>query len=178
MARAISDVEIFKINNNVVYFYVYYKNIRYTALIDLEDISVLTGIAWWVALTKEKKLRAICGSQGKNKYTLHRLIMKVTNTKQQIDHINNDVLDNRKSNLRICNNFQNSTNKPKYKSNTSGYKCVSWSITSKKWRAYIVINDKQKHLGVFENKHDAAKAYNKAALDLFGEFAQLNKVKE
>lgn len=178
MGKPRKPAEIVKIENNVIYFIVKCRGIRYIALIDLEDVWVLDDISWWTTLLKNGKHQAINGSRGKTKHILHRLIMGVTDSKQQIDHINNNVLDNRKSNLRICNNIQNSTNKPKYKSNTSGYKCVSWSVTSKKWRAYIVVNDKQKHLGVFENKHDAARAYNKAAIELFKEYAQLNVIKE
>ncbi len=179
MGRPGTFVTISKIENEIVYFIVKYKNKEYTALIDYEDISILKNIYWRCSYTKvHKRVQAIVGSQGKNKYFLHRLIMGVTDSKQQIDHINNNVLDNRKCNLRICNNTQNSANKPKYKSNTSGYKCVSWSVTSKKWRAYIVVNDKQRHLGVFENKKDAAEAYNRAAIDLFEEFAQPNKIEK
>lgn len=106
---------------------------------------------------------------------MHRLIMNAQNG-QMIDHINGNVLDNRKENLRLCNKSTNAMNCKVHKHNTSGYKGVAWHKQMKKWRAYIVINDKQKSLGLYKTKEEAAKAYNKAALELFGEFAKVNKI--
>ncbi len=63
-----------------------------------------------------------------------------------------------------------------HKHNTSGYKGVSKH--HKKWRAYIVLKEKQIHIGLYRTKEDAALAYNEAALKYFGQFANLNVIKE
>jgi hypothetical protein len=57
---------------------------------------------------------------------------------------------------------------------TSKYKGVSWSKQSKKWKAGIYINKKQKHLGFFDKEEDAGKAYDYAARQVFGQYAKLN----
>lgn len=95
---------------------------------------------------------------------------------EQVDHINGDGLDNRKSNLRICNGSQNRCNKGKPKNNTSGYKGVTWHTPNKKWVAQIAVNGKHSYIGSFKTKEEAAKAYNKKAKELHGEFARLNNL--
>lgn len=92
----------------------------------------------------------------------------------ELDHINGNTLDNRKENLRICTRTQNSFNKPKPSSNTSGYKGVSWSKFYKKWHAQISAHGKPTDLGFFKDKKDAARAYNKAAKKLHGDYAYQN----
>jgi hypothetical protein len=93
-----------------------------------------------------------------------------------IDHGNMNVLDNRKSNLRKCTIQQNACNREKPKHNTSGYKGVYWEKGLKKWRSAIRLNNKKIHIGCYEIKIEAAKAYNKKAKELFGEFARLNEI--
>ncbi len=112
-------------------------------------------------------------------YYLHREIMGVTDRKMQIDHINGNSLDNRKENLRVCTNAQNSRNSKLAKNNTTGYKGVSWSGSKKnKYVAQLHTKGKHIHLGNFDNPIDAALAYNKAAIEYFGEFAKINIIKE
>ncbi len=94
-----------------------------------------------------------------------------------IDHINLDKLDNRIENLRLCSYSQNSAYRPKQtRKTTSRFKGVSWQSSFNKWRAYIVVDGKKRGLGSFEIEEDAAKAYNQAAINAFGEFAILNEV--
>ena len=104
---------------------------------------------------------------------LHRLIMEAKQG-QLVDHINRDKLDNRRANLRFANRSENAANCKVHAHNTSGYKGVSKS--GKKWRAYIVLNDKQIYIGTFSKKEDAALAYNERALQIFGQFANINEV--
>lgn len=152
------------------------------ALIDEEDFDLISQYKWYA-----KKIgntfyaaRAIT-VQGQNKHKnikrkqktiiMHREIMKnKLKQNQEIDHINGNGLDNRKCNLRLCNRSENMMNQ-RIKKGTSQYKGVRWD---KKWRAQITYNKKQKHLGFFNNEIDAAKAYDKKAKELFGEFAKLN----
>ena len=64
------------------------------------------------------------------------------------------------------------------KHNTSGYKGVSWDAKRCKYYAYIQINGKTKSLGRYARADDAARAYNNKAIQVFGEFAKLNEIKE
>lgn len=93
---------------------------------------------------------------------------------KQIDHRDGNGLNNQIENLRLVNNQQNNCNKNKQINNSSGYKSVSWSKIANKWRAYIVLNKQQIHLGYFTEIIDAANAYNIAAIKYHGEFAKLN----
>jgi hypothetical protein len=61
-------------------------------------------------------------------------------------------------------------------SQTSRFRGVCWHKCVKKWTAKISINKKRVHLGVFETEIEAAKAYNKAALETWGEKAKLNQI--
>ncbi len=139
------------------------------ALIDDEDFELVSQYQWHLthfgyAIYKEIRM--------------HRLIMN-TPKGMDTDHVNENKLDNRKVNLRICTRSQNMANDGLKKNNTVGFKGVGFikiRNLKKPWRAYLMINKKHIHLGYFETKIDGAKAYNEAALKYFGEFAKLNNV--
>ena len=80
-----------------------------------------------------------------------------------IDHIDTNSLNNKIENLREATVSQNLQNTPKRKTNTSGYKGVSWSKGRKSWTAQITINYKCRNLGVFDTKELAYEAYQNAA---------------
>ena len=94
--------------------------------------------------------------------------------KDQIDHINGDRTDNRIVNLREATGSENQGNRKIHEGGTSKYKGVSWKKQYSKWVAKIVVNHKNIHLGYYDNEEKAALAYNKAALEYFGEFAKIN----
>jgi len=96
------------------------------------------------------------------------------NSGEVVDHINHNLLDNRRQNLRICTPSENKRNRVLAKNNSSGYKGVNWSKGANKWRTQISINGKQKHLGLFNNILLAAEAYDSAAQKYYGEFAYTN----
>jgi len=89
-----------------------------------------------------------------------------------IDHINQNKLNNRRNNLRVCSRSENGANRSIPKTNTSGYKGV-YRIKNK-WMAQIGIKNKSIYLGCFDEKVDAAIAYDTAATKAFGAFARLN----
>ena len=103
---------------------------------------------------------------------MHRLILN-TPFGMDTDHINHNTLDNKHCNIRVCTHQQNSFN-GKPRKGTSKYKGVSWFKRDKKWRAYIVLNNKQIHLGYFISEIEAARTYDKAAIKHFGVYAFLN----
>ena len=86
------------------------------------------------------------------------------------DHRDNDTLNNQRPNLRITTHDQNNSNRSSWGS--SGYKGVS--RVRHRFRARITIEHEEKHLGYYASVIDAAEAYDKAAHQLFGEYAWLN----
>lgn len=93
-----------------------------------------------------------------------------------LDHIDMNRSNNRIDNLRIATNSQNQGNIKLWKTNTSGYRGVHWCRKTGKWRAGIRINSHLHCLGSFNTREEAAEAYNKAAFEVWGEFARLNIV--
>ncbi|MGE1562170.1 HNH endonuclease [Pantoea septica] len=98
--------------------------------------------------------------------------------KQHVDHIDGDKKNNRIENLRLCTHNQNQHNQGIRATNTSGYKGVSFMKAINKWHAQICCNSKVMHLGSYENKEDAAHAYDQAAMKFHGEFAWTNFPRE
>jgi len=93
---------------------------------------------------------------------------------RDVDHINGNRLDNRRSNLRICTRAENLRNTPKRQGCLSLYKGVSSNHRHKNWFAQIWFEGDNIRLGTFDDETEAARAYDRAALELFGEFAWLN----
>lgn len=97
--------------------------------------------------------------------------------KRCVDHINHNIKDNRKSNLRIITVSQNAINKKIVSNNTSGVTGVCWNKKDSYWQAYITLDYKTKHLGCFQNKEDAIKARKDAEEKYFGEYSYDNSMK-
>ena len=99
----------------------------------------------------------------------HRVIWEHVNgeipPKMEIDHIDGNPSNNKISNLRVVTKLENAQNKHKatLKNKTSGVKGVHWDKNRNKWRTHIVVNQKQIHIGRFDNLEDAVMAYRKAA---------------
>lgn len=113
-------------------------------------------------------------------YAVHKVIYEFHfgNTDGPVDHKDRNKLNNRIENLRAATKSQNEANTGKRSTNTSGYKGVYWLKNANKWRAKIDCNKQQIHIGLFDDKNEAALAYNQKAMELFGEHACLNKVVE
>lgn len=103
---------------------------------------------------------------------LHRQVLGFPTA--AVDHINRNVLDNRRQNLREASSAQNCANSRLPITNTSGYRGVFKKRA--KWAAQISVNNKSVYLGAFNSIKEAAKAYNTAAESHFGQFAVLNDV--
>lgn len=141
-------------------------------LIDDKDFDLVKNYKWYLSNWGY----AVGGRNGSIR--MHRLILDAKKG-EQVDHISMDRLDNRRFNLRIATASQNKLNQPKRRDNTSGYKGVSFSsMREGYYAAYITKDQKHKFLGHFKNKIEAAKAYDRAAFQLYGNFAQLNFKKE
>jgi hypothetical protein len=145
------------------------------AIVDDADFEVLSGITWGVNSegypVRRKSLEGRRYMVG-----MHREIMGCTKGDGRfIDHVNGNVLDNRRSNLRFCSKAENSRNRKRHAGNKSGFKGVSpkqKTPTSRvRWVAQILIAGKKKHLGRFDTPEEAHEFYCLAADMLFGEFS-------
>lgn len=135
-------------------------------LISPEDYEIVSRHKWTIEDTGYPHTAL----NGRN-VRLHKYLMGYDS---HIDHISGDKLDNRRSNLRAVSNQQNHWNMKKGKSNTSGYKGVSFEKRRGKYEAYITIDGRKKFLGYFYDPIDAAVAYDNAAFFYFGEYARQN----
>lgn len=108
-------------------------------------------------------------------YLVHRIIYTMFYGEipfgVDIDHKDENKSNNLIDNLRQATNSQNKINSKRRSDNISGYKGVSFKSANNKWQASIVINGKNKYLGLFEDKETAAVAYRDAALLYHSEFA-------
>jgi len=105
---------------------------------------------------------------------MHRLLMNAADG-QIVDHVNGDSLDNRRSNLRLCDVPQNTWNTRKRRSDAkSRYFGVTQHSTTRRWQATIVVRGVYMFLGVWDSEEDAARAWDSAALHFRCEFAALN----
>ena len=117
-------------------------------------------------------------------YRVHRLVAQIfipnPENKPVINHINGNRLDNRKENLRICTRSENCRNKKVRSDSKSGYKGVNPNPNGR-YQAYIgdpTRKSQHIHLGYHATKEEAARAYDKKAIELHGEFANLNFPKD
>jgi len=148
------------------------------ALVDDEDYEALAKLKWYAFKSNNViYARHVIIRKDERKWVfMHRMIMGDTDPNVIFDHENSDGLDNQKHNLRPCTRAQNSRNARKPKNNTSGFKGVHcYNHKAKKpWMATISIDREMLHLGVFATPEEAAYAYNEAAKEHHGEFANLN----
>lgn len=140
-------------------------------IIDDEDLEKVIKYKW----QKSSSGYATTCIKNGNTMLMHRLVLNVPKEKWT-HHVNENKLDNRRVNLRICSPKQNHAARGITRHNTSGYKGVCWDKNRNKWMAYISIDNKFKQLGRHDNIIDAAKAYDKKAIEVHGEFAKVNNV--
>lgn len=143
--------------------------------VDSEDFEILSQWKWSAngngyAVRNEryepKKYR---------KQYMHRVIMNASSG-EIVDHINGNTLDNRKENLRICDIRGNAQNSRGKKRMYSQYKGVTYCKKRQKWVAQITVDTKNRSLGGFTEELEAALAYNKAAIEHYGEYARINNI--
>ncbi len=139
---------IYEIKGNDVVVFINHKRGIVEALFDLEDLSILQKIKSSIILSKGYVAYVYTPKPeiGQRTIRIHRLVMNAPDN-LQVDHINGNKLDNRKSNLRLCTNAENSQNQKLAKNNKTGVRGVSYHKRNKTYDANIRINDKLIFLG-------------------------------
>ncbi len=130
-------------------------SIKQYTTVDDEDYERLGHLSWYLVGTgyaaREKQI------EGRRfRIYLHRAIMGLEHGDGfQVDHINCEELDNRRSNLRIVTNAENKQNKRPYSNNKSGYRGVSWNKRAGKWCAQYRVGGKSQYIGLFDDPKEA-----------------------
>lgn len=145
----------------------------YKAVVDLDDVYIVAPYTWCAARSGNL-VYAISdqSSRGGKAIRMHRVIIGAPKG-IEVDHIDGDSLNNRKSNLRLATRAQNAKNCRRPINNKSGYKGVYFHKASGKWLAQISANGKRVYIGCFDAPELAHAAYLRAAEKLHGEFARV-----
>lgn len=152
-----------------------------STVVDDDDFTLLNAYEWQARKDRNnyyaqrgKYIGIIDGKSKSTTVQMSRFILGISDSRIKVDHKNGDTLDNRKENLRVATVRKNNTNLHNLKSNnTSGYRGVVKRKDTKtnQWRARICLPDgTKKTLGQFPTAEDAAKAFDKAAKEMYGEF--------
>lgn len=147
------------------------------ALVDDEDYEMLAQYRWCVKACGSRlfyAVRALAGNGGKQHVVMHRVLLNPL-PGFDVDHVDGNGLNNQRSNMRVATRQQNIANKRISSRNTSGFKGVSLHRASGKWQVFLRIpNGKNKNLGNYETREEAARVYDDAARKWNGQFARLN----
>jgi hypothetical protein len=156
----------------------------YVAVIDAADADLVLAYRWHALVTRTAVYavgrpypRLPYGQRnGKKapKVLLHRFILGMSDDSVEVDHRDQDGLNNRRKNLRLGSRRQNMCNKVKNFGRTSAYKGVCWNKKDGKWQAKIQQNRVTRYIGNFDSETEAALMYDRAAYSYHGEFAVLN----
>ncbi len=131
---------------------------------DIEDYNLIKEYTW--TINPDGYVYSIPNGRV---IKMHILIMSPPKGKV-VDHINHITFDNRKSNLRICEHYQNRINSLPYKNNTSGRKGVYWDKTRNKWMVCITANKKTYNLGRYDDFDEAVRVREEAEEKYHKEF--------
>lgn len=139
--------------------------------IDSDDFDKISQYGW--TKNAQKKAYLVARIDGKI-VRMHRLILGISDPKIVVDHINGDVADNRKCNLRKATQKQNSRNCELSKNNKLGYPGIRKKFLldgSVRYTARICVDRKELFLGVFNSIEEAIEKRKDAENKYFGDFA-------
>lgn len=142
--------------------------------VDAEWYDVLAGHKWLCCNGYAARRIVIDSEMRRHKMVYMHRIITGAHDGVEVDHRDGDKLNNTTANLRIATRRQNAANIPKTIGNISRYKGLYQCKHNGRWRAQICVSRKCIHIGYFADEVVAAKAWDKAAREHFGEFARLN----
>lgn len=153
----------------------------YVALISACDYGFISKHKW--SYDSGYASRSVFENGKTKKILMHREILGIRGTSAVCDHKDLNRLNNTRENLRVATPSQNQHNRNKLKGRlgsapTSKYKGVSFCKQTKRWIVQICFKDKRIHIGRFDSELEAAQAYNKKAIDLYGQYANTNVLKD
>lgn len=145
------------------------------ALVSVEDVPALWARRWQLKFQRGKAYLRYNKKVGRAQTVLylHREILGAPDDVQG-EHRNRNGLDNRRGNLRLADQTRNNGNCIKRSGCSSVFKGVAWDKRARKWVAYINDGGRRVQLGLYADEADAARAYDRRAVEVFGQFARLN----
>jgi hypothetical protein len=152
------------------------------AFIDEADYPLIGHLKWSAAQASKGLWYAVRGQSSHPEFPsypqvkMHRVIMDAK-IGEDIDHVDGDGLNNRRSNLRLCTPAENQHNRRGNKNSRSGFKGVCLTPNRREptgFGSYIWTGGRSIWLGTFRDPIEAAKKYDEAARELFGRFARVN----
>lgn len=150
----------------------------YTAFVSSADAERVLALNWYAEERPNGRVygRARVPGGGGAKVYLHKFVLDAG--ADDVDHKDGDGLNCCRDNLRRASRTLNNANSQKRTGCSSQYKGVSWNKPLGKWTAQIKVGERQEYIGQFTDEVAAARAYDRRALEVFGEFARLNFPRE
>jgi hypothetical protein len=147
----------------------------YTATVDDDDYKALSYFKWYALRGAKGVYAARRNVRGQNPriILMHRFLLDAP-TGLEVDHIDNDTLNNTRSNLRLATKSQNGASTRRFDSEGNVKDSRGVGFYRGKWTASIKVNGRSIYLGRFSSEEEAKKTYDEAALKHFGAFARLN----
>lgn len=148
--------------------------------VDRKDLAKLSKHKWRITYGASGRPRVVTSVRtetGVRNITLGAFLMKPPEGKQVYARRFNEGLDYRRDNLVVCTLKERQRLLPKNRKDASSvYRGVSYSKSSRTWRAGIEVDGVSINLGNYANEREAAQAYNRAARKHFGKLAYQNDI--
>lgn len=136
------------------------------ALIDPQFFDVVAGLRWHL-----HQGYAIAWLDDR-KVLMHTLILPGV---EAVDHIHDDRLDNRLSQIRPSNKSLNGINRGPSQSNVSGHRGVWFDKIRGKWTGQVTKGGRRYFCGRHDDFDSAVSARDSMAVELFGEHARVRQ---
>lgn len=143
-----------------------FGNLTGSIIIDSEDYNLVSIYQWHIEHSRKNIFYAQASFKGKT-MRMHKFILP---NSIQIDHINHNGLDNRRCNLRPCNNAENNRNKNFSRNPKSGHVGIRYNEKANSYYVRIMVNKKEISLGAYKNIEDAIQARKEGETKYFKEF--------
>lgn len=167
----------FRFEDNICYIDCFTTKgiLRGSIIIDKEDYNLVKDYQWHIEDSRKNLQYGQASTNGKlstKTIRIHRLLLPEA---VQIDHINHNGLDNRRSNLRACDNRENNCNKDfSRKPPLSGYTGIRYNKEADSYYVRIMVNKKEISLGHYKSLNEAVEARKQGELKYFREFRYKN----